>query len=404
MSRSLSPETRYIRIDLHKAYLVATGVNRELQVVYGPKRVQLSQVTEWMQNDLRREDRAVVEMTTNTYPIYDALVERVASVTVVHPPHVALITRAQVSTDRKSALTLAKLHAAGLLVGIWMPPPDVRDLRAVVAQRRKMVRLRSKAKNRLRAFLNRNRVEVPEGVKIFRPESREWWEGLPATRLERFRIVSDLDTLEFASRQVRRMEACLGEEAAKDERVPLLAQLPGINLTNAMAILGAVGVIERFPTSKKLVGYAGLGARVKDSGEKRRTGRITKKGRRDLRYAMVEAAVVAARTHPRWIAELERLEPRLGYQRAIVAIARKLLVAVWHVLTKGEADVHADPARVAASLFALAYRMRVTNLPDAMSAKAYTRYHLDRMGIGAKLTHIPWGSKRVALPPSEIKE
>jgi hypothetical protein len=116
------------------------------------------------------------------------------------------------------------------------------------------------------------------------------------------------------------------------------------------------------------------------------------------------AAVVAARTHPRWMAELERLEPRLGYQRAIVAIARKLLVAVWHVLTKGEADVHADPAWVAASLFALAYRMRVKNLPHAMSAKAYTRYHLDRMGIGAELTHIPWGSKRVALPPSEIEE
>ena len=66
-------------------------------------------------------------VTTNTWQLYDELRPHVHSVTVVHPPHVALITRAQVMTDKIAAFTLAKLHAKGLLVGIWVPPEQVRD-------------------------------------------------------------------------------------------------------------------------------------------------------------------------------------------------------------------------------------------------------------------------------------
>jgi transposase len=77
---------------------------------------------------------------------------------------------------------------------------------------------------------------------------------------------------------------------------------------------------------------------------------MTKAGRRDIRAAMIEAAHTASRTHPHWKAELARLEPRLGHNKAIVAIARKLLVAVWHVLTKGCADRCADPDLIARKL------------------------------------------------------
>ena len=81
---------------------------------------------------------------------------------------------------------------------------------------------------------------------------------------------------------------------------------------------------------------------------------------------MVEAAQTAAHTHPHWQAELARLEPRLGRNKAIVAIARKLLVAVWHVLTQGCADRHAEPERVARKLLQHAYRLgRAAAAPPA---------------------------------------
>ena len=91
--------------------------------------------------------------------------------------------------------------------------------------------------------------------------------------------------------------------------------------------------------------------RVHDSGMTNRSGKITKAGRRDLRTAMVEAAQSAANTHPHWKAELVRLEPRLGRNEAIVTIARKLLVAVWHILEEGEADRYAEPEQVAPQAF-----------------------------------------------------
>lgn len=150
----------------------------------------------------------------------------------------------------------------------------------------------------------------------------------------------------------------------------------------------------RFPGAKKLVGYAGLGARVHDSGQSRQTGKITKAGRRDLRHIMVEAAQTAANCHPHWQAELARLQPRLGRNKAIVAIARKLLVAVWHLLSKGNAARFSSPQRIARQLLQHAYRLGQANRPRGQRPAAYVRQQLDRLGIGAKLTHIPWGANR----------
>jgi hypothetical protein len=141
---------------------------------------------------------------------------------------------------------------------------------------------------------------------------------------------------------------------------------------------------------------------VHDSGQLHATGRITKTGRRDIRRVVVEAAQHASRTHPHWKAELARLAPRIGREKAIVAIGRKLLVAVWHVLTDHVADRFAEATNVACSFFAFAYRVGVKNLPNSQSALAFTRQQLDRLQIGADLKRIPWGSKTFKLPPSQL--
>lgn len=211
-----------------------------------------------------------------------------------------------------------------------------------------------------------------------------------------------LDTLFFAQRQKHLMEDYLAEAAAQDERVPLLIQLPGVGLIGAVTILAAIGDISRFPSARQLVGYAGLGAAVHDSGMSRHTGRITKAGRRDLRYTMVQAAHHAVDKHPHWQAQFERLEPRLGRSKAVVTIARKLLIAVWHVLTEGIADKFADPEKIAFSLFRFAYRVGVRKLPGDVSALQYTRDQLDRLGLGADLTQFHNGTKRPRLPKSKL--
>jgi transposase len=401
MSQEKPVPTRFIGLDVHKHYLVAIGVDTQLNQVLGPRRVPLVHLDSWIRKALTPQDAVVLEMTTNAFQLYDDLLPHVHSVTLVHPPHVTLITRAQVMTDKIAALVLARLHAVGLLPPVWVPPLEVRDQRALVAHRAKMVRLATQAKNRLHALLHRYHLPLPEG-HLFTADRHDWWLGLDVTPVERVRIQSDLDTLAFAQSQIALFEETLTALAAQDERVLLLIQLPGMGLITAMTLLAAMGDIHRFPSDKKLVGYSGIASRVHDSGQYRRTGRMTKAGRRDIRAAMIEAAHTASRTHPHWKAELARLEPRLGHNKAIVAIARKLLVAVWHVLTQGCADRFADPDLVARKLLRHAYRLGRTHRPDGQTAAQYVRHQLDCLGLGADLTAVRYGSKTIALPPSRL--
>jgi len=392
--------TRFIGLDIHKEYFIAVGVNPEREVVFGPQRVLNYQVDDWVKRYLTPQDAVVLEMTTNTYLFYDILLPHVHSVIAVHPPNVLLVTGVKVQTDKKAALALAQLHAVGMLTGVWIPPNEVRDLRALIARREKMVRLSTIAKNRLHSILHRNHLILPE--KPFSSEQRTWWESLPLTTTEQFLVHSDLDTLEFAQKQVEQAEECLKKASAQDERIPLLVQLPGVAMLTAITILAAIGDVNRFPNAKKLVGYAGLGTRVHDSGMTHNSGRITKAGRKDLRRAMVNAANHAVEHHIHWKKELERMEPHLGRSKAIVAIARKLLVAVWYVLSEQVVDRFADPRDVACSFLKYAYRVGVKNRPDKQSALAFTREQLDRLGIGKDLQEVPWGSTRRKLPPSKL--
>ena len=94
----------------------------------------------------------------------------------------------------------------------------------------------------------------------------------------------------------------------------------------------------------------------------------------------------------------------MGHNEAIVAIARKLLVAVWHALTKGCADRFADPDLIARKLSRHTYRLGRTNRPDGQTAAEYVRQQLDRLGLAADLKAIRQGRNRViSLPPSRLR-
>jgi transposase len=402
--RRICDAGRFIGLDVHKHYLVVVGVDAELNVVLPAQRVDFARLETWMKKTLTKQDEVVLEMTTNTWELYNELSGYVGSVTVVHPPHVALITRSQVMNDKIAASILARLLAKGLLVGIWVPPQEVRELRALVAQRSKMTRLATQAKNRLHALLQRHHWAPPEG-NPFHSDQSEWWQALPVSRLEKLNLQNDLDTLGFAVTQLARLTSMMKEIAAKDEQVTRLIHLPGFGVVVAVTVWAAIGDIGRFADPKHLVGYAGLGATIHESGLTSRTGRITKAGRKDLRTTLVEAAQIAANTHPHWKAELARLEPRLGRNKAIVAIARKLLIAVWYVLAQQAADRFAEPEIVARKLMKLAYQIGKHNRPAGQSGAQFVRQHLDALHLGTDLSAISWNSKKpIIMPPSALQE
>jgi transposase len=403
---------RYIGLDVHKHYLIALGVDEDLNVVLPARRVELSYLESWMKKNLSKQDDVVLEMTTNTWQLYDELCQHAGSVLVVHPPHVALITRSQVMNDKIAASILARLLAKGLLVGVWVPPQEIRELRGLVAQRKKMTGLATQAKNRLHAVLQRHHLLPPEG-NPFHESQQEWWLTLAVGKLERLNLQSDLETLQFAQKQQDRLTSLMEEIANQNEDVTRLLHLPGFGVVTAVTVWAAIGDVQRFADPQHLVGYAGLGTRIHDSGMTSRSGRITKAGRRDLRVVLIEAAQVAANSHPHWKRELARLQPRLGRntpalaggaREAIVAIARKLLVAVWYILAQHKTDRFAQPEAIAQKLLKFAYQLGKENRPKGQSAAQFVRQRLDALQLGQELTTIAWGSKKpIPLPPSAKK-
>lgn len=121
----MSPPTRWIGLDIHKDYFLAAGVNAAKEIVLKPRKVPNSQLDTWIEKTLTKDDAVILEMTTNAYAFYDALLPHVHSVTVMHPPHLKVVVETHVKTDRRAAIAMAQQHAAGPLVGIWIPPQEM---------------------------------------------------------------------------------------------------------------------------------------------------------------------------------------------------------------------------------------------------------------------------------------
>jgi len=390
---------RYLAVDLHKAYVMVGGVTARQEVVLPPRRLELDAWPRWAQANLKRTDALVVESTSNAWDFYDQVAPLVGQAVVANPRLVKLIASARVKTDKVDTLALAKLLAANLIPEVWVPPIEVREARGLLAHRRRLVRNRSMVTNRLQSVLQRHNLAGPEG-EPFSAANRLWWNGLKLSPTETLRVRQDLATLEHLAGQIAELDAevqRLSMTAPWADQATYVMQLSGFSVLLTMTVLAAIGDVKRFAHAKKLVGYAGLGASVHASGQTHKNGRITKTGRRELRWALVEAAWSAVRYHPYWKAEFERLARRMPDNQAIVAIARKLLVAIWHVLTERVADEHAEVKMVATKLMRWAWQLS-DEQRGGLTSRQFVRYHLMRLKLGDDLTHLTYGNmpRRIA--------
>jgi transposase len=336
------------------------------------------------------------------WDIYDLVAPLVSQIVVANAHKVRQIAEARVKTDKEDIRRLITLLIADIVPEVWVPPRHVRELRSLISFRPRLSKQLTMSKNRLHSVVQRFNLQPPEGG-LLTAKHRAWWEQQEFSELTHFQVQCDLEIVEHLQAQKAALDQKLAElsnTAPWAAELVYLMQIPGFGLVFSMTVLAAIGDIRRFAHPKKLVGYAGLGAGVHVSGEKYQEKSITKAGRKELRWALVEAAWVAVRSDPYWQAQFQRLEKRMPRNQAIVAIARRLLVAIWHILTKRQPYRHFETDTIAYKMLTWAWSMDET-ARQGLTRAQFAKYGLLRLGIGQALERIERGGYPRRLAPTE---
>lgn len=306
---------------------------------------------------LQATDEVVIEATGNCMAVSRVLSPFVARVVIANPLQVKAIAQAHVKTDKIDAGTLASLHAAGYLPEIWTPDAGTERRRRLVARRYQIVRHRTRIKNEVHAILHAHLIPPCPHADLFSKVGRVWLERQPVPDDERVAIARHIRELDRMGEDLAALDKEIAGAALDDASVARLLTITGVNLTVATGIIAAIGDIGRFASPQKLVSYFGLNPRVRQSGlGVAHHGRISKAGRSHARAMLVEAAWAAAKAPGPLHAFFVRIRAKRGHQIAAVALARKLTVLCWHLLTKETDYRWARPALVATKRRAMELR------------------------------------------------
>jgi len=393
---------RYIGVDIHKYYVMVGGQNRSMEWILRPRRVQMSRFRDWAEKNLKQSDAVVIETTGSVWDIYDIVAPLVGKTLVANARSIRQIAEAKVKTDKKDIERMLRQLINGTVPEVWVPPVHVRELRSLISFRWRLNKQITMSKNRLQSVVQRFNLDLPEGG-LLTEKNRGWWDEQTFSNLTGFEVEQDLEIVEILEGQKTALDRKLAELSNSEpwaSDMVYLMQIPGMGLILSMAVLAAIGDIGRFPHPKRLVSYAGLSPGVHTSGETNRSKPITKEGRKELRWAMVEAAWAAVRSDPYRKAQFKQLEKRMHRNQAIVAIARRMLVSIWHILTKREPYQHFDEEDIAYKMLIWAWAMDEGSR-KGMTPQQFAKYGLLRLGTGQDLERIYRGGAVRRIAPTE---
>jgi transposase len=338
---------RYIGMDVHREFAQLAVVDDGMVRDEGRIGVTPEALRDWAAG-LNPDDQVALEATGNSDAIANLLTPLVGRVVVSNPFKTRAIAEAKVKTDKVDARILAQLLAADFLPPVWLPDERTRGLRRQVTRRAHIVRTRTRLKNQVHAILARNLCPTPPVSDLFGKTGRHWLmrQHLPAD--ESATVAALLRQMDFMGGELALVDRELAIEALTDPVVTRLMTIPGLDAIAGISIVAAVGDFTRFDDPDKLVAYLGLNPRVRQSGNSAPVhGRISKTGRAHTRGVLVEAAWSASRAPGPLRAFYHRVQARRGFQKAVVATARKLTILAWHLAVREQDYAFARPSLVA---------------------------------------------------------
>ena len=326
----------FVGIDMHKTKWHITIFGEGGEIWHGEIAGKWDALRSILDRFRRCRIHTVYEAGCFGFWLYDCLIEYGAECIVTPPSLIPLEYGNKVKTDRRDSKKLAQLLQKDLLKEVHVPTEEERRHRQVFRRRRQLISDRVRTQNRIKSELRFFGTGVPDTQGPF---SRRYINNLRTLRFGD-RIMEEsfhhlLDEYEFLHTLIVRQTRLINEIAASDmykDRVSLLTRIPGIGMLTAMEILVELQDVARFQRPEQIAAYVGLTPSQYSTGEKVRMGHITKTGRAHLRATLIDASWRLIYKDEKVMLFYEQLKARAGGKKAIVAVARRLIIHMRKIL------------------------------------------------------------------------
>lgn len=362
--------------DIHKDLIVATiaatnqdGITEYIQSSFSSQNFDLVRLKAWL---IEHHCFEIAMESTGKYwiPVFNVL-EGEIKVFVVHPKYTKAIKGKK--TDKKDSKWIADLFKHDLLKFSFIPPKEIRELRELSRYRIKLIAMRSSERNRYQNSMTISNIGLasilsdPFGKssravmkEVIRSSSvteekiskllernakkkvKEVLHSLEGSHIEsdqRLKMNIASQHMDQIDSHVKRLETEMAIRCIPYATlINLLLDIPGISYLSAMTIIAEIGTdMSVFETSKQLSCWAGLAPANNESANKKKSVRISKAGSY-LKPLLVQCALAAinSKSNPYYRIKYNRIKKRRGHKKAIIAIARMILVNIYHILSTGE--------------------------------------------------------------------
>lgn len=326
-----------IGIDAHSVKIVASIIEMHNGLESHPKNfvTTVDALESTFKKRIRGGEIAVLEASTNAFSIASRLIAIGIDARVVTSDCLSGKERNDRINDRIDAENLARAFISGDAKLVWQPSPKFSGMRDLFFAYRNAQKNSTRASNQIWGFMNGHGFKAPSRGKLKKIstikkmlEEREWNVD------EKFLLEQMLADYEQAIRHRDACEMKIKEHVAASEDMRNIMQVLGVRFIVAFGLIAFIEDIKRFETAKSLVRYIGFNPSECTSGTIKGNTALSKFGRHDLKTLMVQAAQSGMRTGKanmhKWARHLSAKGK--GYNLATCALARKMLVYVWHIL------------------------------------------------------------------------
>jgi len=296
-------------------------------------RQPLAALGAWAARHTTPEEVLLIEASANTFTIAERLRALGRQVVVLESHRAGQIGKSYLANDKLDAAKIARIYLSGLAIKVWQPDAETRQRRELLSTYQRCVKESTRAQQHLRSYLNEHALRLPTGFRLCRPEALPRLLTLKEWSARQKLLLGEMHGSLIATRERRtRLRRMMALEIEEQPDFLRLYKLAGLNLITTYALIAVIGDITRFASSKNLVSYLGLNPSVIESGTFEGGGALHGHGRGSLRALLIQASKRLLTTHnplQKWGLSVAL---RRGQNKAAVAVARKLTVAVWHVM------------------------------------------------------------------------